>query len=55
MESKWEYDLSFLLTRGTTGSGENHNHSDCISRFTGRSYFHIKQGRDAKSGFGVNA
>merc|ERR1711965_1004852 len=41
------------MTRGTPAAGK-HTHSHCISRFTGRSNFHLQKRKDAQSGGGFH-
>merc|ERR1712028_201628 len=46
--------FSKAMTRGTPAAGLKHTHSHAISRFTGRSNFHLQKRKDAQSGGGFH-
>ena len=43
------------MTRGTPAAGLKHTHSHALSRYTGRSNFHLQKRKDAQSGGGFHA
>merc|ERR1719375_3102760 len=42
------------MTRGTPAAGLKHTHSHALSRYTGRSNFHLQKRKDAQSGGGFH-